>query len=151
MKLFCSHHNFFQTRKNSNQRQFTCFLFVSLIDFVFISLFLFVMGIKFEWKTSPKTSQSKTQSDHLCYVFSWKHDESERRVFKIKNDLKKIQYVIQKMENVMNDNKFPRKKVLFRCEFLKGFLSRKSNCWERKTKQINSSLFNSIVHYCECV
>ena len=77
---------------------------------------------------------------------------NQRRVFKIKNDLKKIQYVIKKMENVMNDNKLQRKKCLISTWIFEGFFwSWKINWKERKTKQINSSLFNSIVYYCECV
>ena len=138
---------FSKHEKISNQRQFNCFSFVSLIDFVFMSLFLFCMGINFECKTSPKTTQLKTQSVNLFNVFSWKQDEKEKSFQNKKNDLKKIQYVIQKMENVMNDNKLQRKKFDFRCEFLKGFLILKKQLMRKKNKtiQFKCILFNCVL------
>ena len=137
--------HFFPTRKNSNQRQFTCFLFVSLIDFVFISLFLFVMGINFEWKTSPKNTQTKKQSLNLFNVFSWKHDENEKS-FQKKNDLKNDSIRHLKRKCYKWQQIYWEKKFDFLREFLTSFLILKKQLLrkKKKTNQFKYIQFNCV-------
>ena len=104
MKLFCSHYNFIKQEKKSNQRQFSCFSFVSLLI-----LFLFLcLCLLWESILNGKHHQRQHNQRHNQWIFPIYFLENRMKIreeFSKKMISNKIQYVIE-MEIVMNDNKW---------------------------------------------